>query len=227
MALAAVFVEGPPDDDARLALSGQAVDSRRDPGRAPARRGPRHGGRRHRGSRSPPRRSRAEPPCAIHVAATRPSSGPARGPAWISRPSSVRTAATDEALVEHRGAPSSSRRARLPRPRRRSAARVVPTAGSARRASATRASPSRSSTRSPSRVTVKRALERRRETQRHLDTRLAQPAAQTERLGEQAGRVAAVGRGAGAAEPAGDRERCEHRGRVQFMPCSRKQGGRA
>ena len=44
-------------------------------------------------------------------------------------------------------------------------------------------------------------------------------------LGEQPTGVAAVGRGAWPTEPAGDGERCEHEGRVEFMPCSQKHGG--
>ncbi len=69
-----------------------------------------------------------------------------------------------------------------------------------------------------------RPLEGRWQPERHLDAGALVQAQLLCRLGEQPAGVAAVGRGAWPAEPAGDDERCEHEGRVEFMPCSQKHG---
>ena len=68
-------------------------------------------------------------------------------------------------------------------------------------------------------------LERWWQPERHLDAAAVVQAQLLGGLSEQPAGVAAVGRGAWPTEPAGDGERCEHEGRVEFMPCSQKHGG--
>ena len=166
MALAPVLVERPPGDDARLALLGHPVDSRRDPGqhRLAA---TRHGGRRHRGSRSPPRRSRAEPPCD-----PRRRDELTRGPAPARRGSRGRLSPDGchrRSTRRRPGRPILQPILRPPRPRRRSAAWRRH-----RRIAATRLGDEGVSVEEHHPLAVardrQRPLERGRETQRHLDT---------------------------------------------------------
>ena len=218
MALAPVRIERPADDDAALTLGRQPVDPGRDP-------------REQRlaaaalpegvGTRAVDRRP--------HDLGTdlraRPMSsrrGRPRGRARGLRGSRGRLLRPRTPQTKHSSnsgsAPAAGRRGTPPPPRRTSAAPAARDAGIAARASATSASPSSSSTRSSVPRHGERPLERWRQPQRHLDRR------RRRRPGEQARGVAAVRRRARPAEPAGDRERCEHGGRVQFMPRSRKHG---
>ena len=218
MALAPVGVERPADHDAALTLGRQPVD----PGRHP-------------------REQRLAPPLSPQGVGTRavdrrphdlgtdicaqPMSSPrARRPGRARglRGSRGRLAAAADrrrSTRRTRGRPSRRRRGKRPPPRRTSATRRRESGiACARLGDESGAVEQQQALFVPG--DGEPPFEGWRQPQRHLDRR------HIDEPGEQARRVAAVRRRPRPAEAPRDRERCEHGGRVQFMPHSRKRGGR-